>query len=262
MWSAEKKQAFKRSYVDLRGYWAEFNDGLLEHCPDWLEAYLGYSSTPARTGPLSARMRELIYIAVDGSTTHLFRAGLEIHIAIALDAGCSAGELVEVLQMAAMQGLDSVALGMTILQEELAARGGPLAVAEPSPPAGSEAALRRYAAAAGGAPDWIALMARLSPEWLEALAALLETAERGSALNRREKALIRLALAASPTHLDPGAVRAALREALDGDVPLAEIAEVFQLVAHLGLHACSEGVPAIQRADARRRAAAGRGDRP
>jgi alkylhydroperoxidase/carboxymuconolactone decarboxylase family protein YurZ len=225
--SDESKQAFKRAYVAARGYWAEFNDGLLEHSPEWLEAYLGYSSTPARSGPLSARMRELIYVAVDGSTTHLFQAGLEIHIGIALQVGCTPAELIEVLQIATMQGLDSVELGMEVLRQELAERGSPLA---------------------GG--DWRDAMAGLAPEWNAALETLERTSERTSSLSACERATIRLALAASPTHLKERGVREHVRAALDTGASAAEIAQVFQLVAHLGLHACSEGVPAVMRAAA------------
>ena len=239
-WSQARKEAFRRDYVERRGYWAEFNDGLLEYSPEWLEAYLGYSSAPARCGPLSARMRELIYVAVDGSTTHMFTQGLEIHIGIALKVGCSAEELVEVLQLATMQGLDSVILGMTLLEEER-----PQGV--PAVPA-AEAALSRYGEVFGEVPQWLGTMARLAPDWVHALVNLLETAQRGSRLSAAERGLVRLALASSPTHLNEPAMRLALREALDAGASAEEIAQVFQLVAHLGLHACVDGIPAVVRA--------------
>lgn len=240
MRSDEDRAAFKRRYIETRGYWAAFNDGLLEHSPEWLEAYLGYSSCPALTGPLSPRMRELIYVAVDASTTHLFQAGLEVHVGIALKVGCSAGELIEVLQLATMQGLDSVAMGMTILAEEL---GGS---AEAPTQAGTDA----LDAWPGERPAWLPLMASLSPAWVAALANLMVTADRTARLTDMERALIRLALAASPTHLHAAGVRQEVRRALDSGASPAEIAQIFQLVAHLGLHACSEGIPTIVRAAA------------
>ncbi|AOH83311.1 hypothetical protein AWL63_04330 [Sphingomonas panacis] len=243
MRSAEEKAAFKQRYIEARGYWVSFNDGLLEHSPEWLEAYLAYSATPAHTGPLSARMRELIYVAVDASATHLFKAGLEIHVRIALAAGCAAGELIEVLQIATMQGIDSVAVGMTTLIEELAVSGRVL----PDTP-GAPGAMERYGAQHDTQPEWLATMAKLSPAWVVALGDLLETADRTSRLTACERALIRLALAASPTHLYAEGVRAETRRALDLGAAPEEIAQVFQLVAHLGLHACSEGVPAVVQA--------------
>jgi alkylhydroperoxidase/carboxymuconolactone decarboxylase family protein YurZ len=242
MRSVEEKSAFKERYIAARGYWVPFNDGLLEHSPEWLEAYLAYSSTPARTGPLSARMRELLYVAVDASTTHLFQAGLEIHVRIALASGCTVGELIEVLQIATMQGIDSISIGMTTLIEELAASGR---VVEDHPD--TPAVLARYAAQHSEPPEWLPAMARLSPAWVEALGDLLDTADRTSRLTACERALIRLGLAASPTHLYPEGVRVEVRRALDLGASPQEIAQVFQLVAHLGLHACSEGVPTIMR---------------
>ncbi|KPH68468.1 carboxymuconolactone decarboxylase family protein [Novosphingobium sp. ST904] len=243
MRSETEKQAFRRAYIEARGYWVEFNDGLLEHSPEWLEAYLAYSSTPARVGPLSARMRELIYVAVDGSTTHLFLAGLEIHVRLALQVGCTPGELVEVLQLATMQGLDSVVLGMSVLEEELAAMGRALPVEQ-----ADSGVLDRYEALHGDRPGWLAAMAAVSPEWARVLVELLGTADGTSRLTARERALIRLALAASPTHLSREAVRTETRRALELGAGVDEIAQVFQLVAHLGLHACSEGIPAVMRA--------------
>lgn len=240
--TADEKDRFKQDYIAARGYWAPFNDGLLEHSPDWLRTYLGYSSTPARVGPLSARMRELIYVAVDGSTTHLFMAGFEIHARIALSVGCSAGELIEVMQIATMQGVDSVALGMDVLAEEMAAGHG----AESKDPA-AEGLLDRYAALFGDRPRWFALSASVSPEWAAALVTLLEAGEGGSRLTALERALIRLALAASPTHLNVDAVRVETRRALALGGRPEEIAQVFQLVAHLGIHACTDGIPAILR---------------
>lgn len=239
---AEERDSFRQAYVAARGYWAPFNDGLLEHSPEWLRTYLAYSSTPARVGPLSPRMRELIYVAVDGSTTHLFMAGFEIHARIALSVGCTVDELVEVMQIATMQGVDSVALGMDVLAEEMTAAG----CTPPEDPA-AEALLDRYAKLFGDRPRWLAMSAHLSPEWGEALVTLLETGEQDSRLSQLERTLIRLALASSPTHLNANAVRVETRRALALGGSPEEIAQVFQLVAHLGIHACSDGIPAIVR---------------
>ncbi|MGK6320273.1 carboxymuconolactone decarboxylase family protein [Sphingomonas sp. DT-204] len=242
MQSEQDRAAFKARYIALRGYWAEFNEGLLAHSPEWLEAYLDYSSCPALTGPLSPRLRELIYVAVDASTTHLFEAGLEVHVALALEVGCSAGELIEVLQLATLQGLDSVSVGMRILAEEMSGASGEAA------PARAAEALARWP---GEQPDWLPLMASLAPAWVEALGNLLATSDRTSRLSDIERTLIRLALAVSPTHLHQDGIRLETRRALAGGASAAEIAQVFQLVAHLGLHACSEGIPTILRVAAK-----------
>ena len=235
-----EQQAFKESYIRARGYWVEFNNGLLIHSPDWLAAYLKYAEAPARFGPMEARLRELIYVAVDASTTHMFKQGLEIHVRAALAAGCTAAELIEVMQIAAMQGLDSVAAGMSLLVEEATTAG----VGLPDHP-DIGPLLDRYAAIFGDRPAWLQAMVCVAPCYAEALVDLLATAARHGTLSEKERTLIRLALAASPTHLDRGAMRTEIRRALAIGAKPEEIAEVFQLVAHLGIHACVDGVPAI-----------------
>lgn len=221
----------------------EFNDGLLRHAPRWLAAYLAYAEAPARDGPLTPRLRELIYVAVDASTTHMFSEGLHLHVDMALKAGCTPGELIEVMQIATLQGLDSVVAGAEILAEEAPAAG----LALPATGNGGDL-LQRYEAARGDRPAWLGLVAAMAPRYAEALMALIEVAEEEATLTARERALIRLALAASPTSLNRSAMRTETRAALRAGAAPEDVLEVFQLVAHLGIHACVDGVPAVLRA--------------
>lgn len=235
-----EQQAFKDEYIRARGYWVPFNDGLLAYSPEWLAAYLAYAGAPARGGAIDARLRELIYVAVDTSTTHMFAQGLDIHIRAALAVGCTAGELIEVMQIATMQGLDSVAAGMAILADE----AGALGIALPDHNIRGEL-LDRYESVFGDRPDWLAAVARVTPDYAVALVDLLVTADRHGRLPAKDRALIRLALAASPTHLDRDAMRVEVRRALAAGATPEQVATVFQLVAHLGIHACVDGVPLI-----------------
>ncbi|MBB6427883.1 carboxymuconolactone decarboxylase family protein [Sphingopyxis sp. JAI128] len=232
------EERFKEAYIRSRGYWVEFNDGLLRHNPRWLRAHLAYADTIQEEGPLGERIRELIFVAVDASTTHLYTRGLEIHIRKALAANCSAADLIEVLLISAVQGLDSVVAGVAILAEE-AGRDfegdGEIATA----------LLDRYASIFGDRPDWLSHVALLAPGYARALIDLAEIAEADAGLTPRERTLVRLALAASPTHLNREAMRTETRHALDAGASPAEILEVFQLVGLLGMHACVDGIPAV-----------------
>ena len=234
------QQAFKDDYIRGRGYWVPFNDGLLAYSPEWLSAYLAYAGAPARAGAIDARLRELIYVAVDTSTTHMFAQGLEIHVRAALAVGCTAAELIEVMQIATMQGLDSVSAGMAILAEE----AGALGIAMPDRGT-SDRLLDAYESVFGDRPAWLAAVARTTPDYAAALVDLLVTADRHGSLSAKNRALIRLALAASPTHLNRDAMRVEIRRALTIGASIEEVATVFQLVAHLGIHACVDGVPMI-----------------
>ena len=55
---------------------------------------------------------QLIYIALDGSSTHLYSAGLKTHVMIALKLGAMPAQLMEVLQLGVAQGLDGTHLGV------------------------------------------------------------------------------------------------------------------------------------------------------
>jgi alkylhydroperoxidase/carboxymuconolactone decarboxylase family protein YurZ len=246
----EDQQRFKAEYIRERGYWVSFNDGLLAYSPDFLKTYLDYAGVPARTGPLSPRLRELIYVAVDTSTTHMFAQGLAIHIRKALQCGCTLIELIEVMQLATTQGLDSVAVGVDLIVEEMEAAG--MVSPQLQTPATSEmqALKRNYVHEFGDWPEWCERLLRLAPEYFKEMTALLAAPSVTGALDHKTRSLISLALAAAPTPLDRDAMRLHIRRALRQGATAAELLEVMQLVAHLGIHACVIGVPLIVEAAA------------
>jgi alkylhydroperoxidase/carboxymuconolactone decarboxylase family protein YurZ len=246
----EDQQRFKAEYIRERGYWVSFNDGLLAYSPDFLKTYLDYAGVPARTGPLSPRLRELIYVAIDTSTTHMFAQGLAIHIRKALQCGCTLIELIEVMQLATTQGLDSVAVGVDLIVEEMEAAG--MVSPQLQTPATSEmqALKRNYVHEFGDWPEWCERLLRLAPEYFNEMTALLAAPSVTGALDHKTRSLISLALAAAPTHLDRDAMRLHIRRALRQGATAAELLEVMQLVAHLGIHACVIGVPLIVEAAA------------
>src|SRR3712207_544840 len=121
-----EQEAMKAAYIRARGYWKPWTEGLLRMSPNFLNAYASYAGHPAAHGPLSPVMCELIYVALDGSGTHLFESGLKLHMSLALERGATPLQVIEVLHLATMQGLDGVAMGLDILVEELEAIGQPL----------------------------------------------------------------------------------------------------------------------------------------
>ena len=74
-----EEQVLKDAFIRARGYWRPWTEGLLRLDPEFLATYARYGGYPAETGPLSRKMCELIYVALDGSATHLFRSGLALH---------------------------------------------------------------------------------------------------------------------------------------------------------------------------------------
>jgi alkylhydroperoxidase/carboxymuconolactone decarboxylase family protein YurZ len=244
------QQQFKEEYIRERGYWVAFNDGLLAYSPEYLATYLRYASVPARVGPLSPRVRELIYVAVDTSTTHMFGEGLAIHIRVALQVGCTPTQLIEVMQLATAQGLDSVSVGIDLIAEELAAAGVTPPALESPLSTQAQVLRQNYVDHFGDWPQWCDRLLRLAPEYFQEMTNLLVAPSVTGALDAKTRCLVQLALAASPTHLERDAMRLHIRRSLREGASAAELVEVMQLVAHLGVHACVIGVPLIVEAAA------------
>jgi alkylhydroperoxidase/carboxymuconolactone decarboxylase family protein YurZ len=116
----EQKQ-LRDEFIEARGYWNSFWDGLLTLDPEFLKAYLAFSGVPWRSGPLEPKFKELIYIAIDAATTHLYEPGLRQHIRNALGYGATKEEIMEVLELVSVLGIHACTLGVPVLIEELEA---------------------------------------------------------------------------------------------------------------------------------------------
>jgi alkylhydroperoxidase/carboxymuconolactone decarboxylase family protein YurZ len=241
-----EEQALKEAFIRARGYWRPWTEGLLRLDPAFLATYAGYGGYPAETGPLSRKMCELIYVALDGSATHLFRSGLALHTGLALEHGASAQEIIDVLRLATAQGLDGSNVGVGILVEELAAAGLDTFTGELS---GQQQALREaYVAQFGDFPDFCDQWLRLDPGYFAVLLDLLAGGRGAGGLDAQANCLISIALAACFTGLNPPALRLQIRRALRLGIDKQQILQVLQMTAHLGVHACAIGVPILMEA--------------
>jgi alkylhydroperoxidase/carboxymuconolactone decarboxylase family protein YurZ len=239
------EQALKQAFIKARGYWRPWTEGLLRLDPAFLETYGKYAGYPAATGPLSPKMCELIYVALDGSATHLFRAGLALHVGLALENGATAEEIIDVLRLATAQGLDGCNIGIAILVDELSAAGldTPCLKAELSQ---EQSALREtYIARFGDWPDFCEQWLRFDSTYFALMLDLLAGTPATGGLDERSRCLISLALNACFTALQPDGLRLQIRRALRLDIDKAEIMQVLQMTAHLGVHACAVGVPVL-----------------
>jgi alkylhydroperoxidase/carboxymuconolactone decarboxylase family protein YurZ len=116
---SERREEIKHAFVETRGYWNPFWDGVLDLDPEFLAAYLELSARPWTHGSLEPRVKELVYIAFDASATHLYAPGLIQHVENALGLGVEPGEIMEVLELAAAIGIHTFAVTAPILAEEL-----------------------------------------------------------------------------------------------------------------------------------------------
>lgn len=117
---SERQKSLKDQFVRERGYWhEELLGAMLRLDPDFFEAYLNFSAAPWRKGVLPPKIKELIYIAIDASTTHLYAPGLRLHIANALKYGATKEEIMEVFELTSVLGIHTCTVGVPILMEEV-----------------------------------------------------------------------------------------------------------------------------------------------
>jgi alkylhydroperoxidase/carboxymuconolactone decarboxylase family protein YurZ len=115
----ERQERLKADFEAKRGYWHSFWDGLLALDPDFFEAYLEFSSHPWTNGVLEPKVKELVYTAFDASATHLYVPGLRQHVKNALALGATPAEIMEVFELASVIGIQTCALAVPILVDEL-----------------------------------------------------------------------------------------------------------------------------------------------
>lgn len=203
-----------------RGFWAPPFEAILQADPDFLQAYLDFSASPWRTGPLEPKVKELVYIAADASVTHLHQAGTRSHVRSALGHGATPQEVVSVLQLVSLLGLQSLELGVRVLLEET----------------GHESPEDE---------DHLDALARLDPTGSAAARGWVDAVHRLSPLEPKVVELLGVAVNASTTHLNEAATARHVRAALQAGATVPEVVEVLELVSVLGIHTATMAMPIL-----------------
>ena len=116
----ERQKQLKAKFIEERGYWRdELWEPILKIDPDFFEAYLNFSAAPWKNGVLPPKIKELIYIAIDSSTTRLYEPGLGQHIKNALKYGATKEEIMEVFELTSVLGIHTITMGVPVLMKEL-----------------------------------------------------------------------------------------------------------------------------------------------
>jgi alkylhydroperoxidase/carboxymuconolactone decarboxylase family protein YurZ len=129
-------QAVDRPYTAAQlasGDWNPLWDTLREWDPEFMEGYLAFRSVPHRNGPLPAKYKELVLIAINVATTHMYGPGVRRHMQNALKLGATRDEILEVIQLTTVLGIHACNVGIPILAEELQKLKPPPAEAKKSP---------------------------------------------------------------------------------------------------------------------------------
>jgi len=240
-----RQHALKQEFITARGYWSPLWDDVLSLDADFFEAYMQLSAVPWRTGPLPPKVKELIYIAIDASTTHLYNTGTRIHIQNALKYGATRQEIMEVLELTSTLGIHSCSVGVPILEDELRKAGRESEIAGKSLDERQQKLKEDFVAARGyWTPLWEKILL-LSPDYFEAYLKFSSVPWKTGTLEPKIKELIYVAIDAATTKLFEPGIRVHVQNALKHGATAAEVMEVFQLVSVLGIHTMTESVPIL-----------------
>jgi len=232
-----EQEQIKAQFIAERGYWRPWTEAILRHHPQFLSDYAAYAGYPARHGPLSPRMIELIYIALDSSATHLFPTGLRTHLEFARQLGVSAADVFDVLHIVTGQGLSHVYDAVGILADEIGMDNAQ---------AMSDTQRSRVQRHFSEVPAFMEQIAQLDPGYLDVLLDFLEQSDSSAAPARgglapTERILIEIALAACFTGFNETMLRIRIRSALKMGISHALLLQAIQLTAHLSVHGMALG---------------------
>jgi alkylhydroperoxidase/carboxymuconolactone decarboxylase family protein YurZ len=102
------------------GQWNAAWDPFLALDPAWTDQFMATGAGIYANGVLPPKEIELLSVAFDASYTHMYAPGTRRHIRNALQAGATMSEIMEVLKLCVVQGVQACNLGIPILAEELA----------------------------------------------------------------------------------------------------------------------------------------------
>lgn len=97
--------ATKEEFIRTRGFWNKERDVLARAMPDYFLASGEFSMTATKSGSLSIKEREMIFLSIDASVNHMSEPGLDIHYRNARKAGLTFREVAAVLKIVGVVGL-------------------------------------------------------------------------------------------------------------------------------------------------------------
>jgi alkylhydroperoxidase/carboxymuconolactone decarboxylase family protein YurZ len=94
---------------------------LAELDPDFMHGFVQFYQACTAKNALDGKTRELIFVAIDAATTHLYNTGTLFHIQQARKQGASVEEILEVLEIVTLLGVHSMSEGIPLLLKALEA---------------------------------------------------------------------------------------------------------------------------------------------
>jgi alkylhydroperoxidase/carboxymuconolactone decarboxylase family protein YurZ len=102
------------------GQWNDAWNPFVELDPVWTDQFMATGAAIYATALMTPKLIELLSIAFDASYTHMYAPGTQRHIKAALAVGATMEEIMEVLKLCVVQGVQACNMGVPILAEEIA----------------------------------------------------------------------------------------------------------------------------------------------
>jgi alkylhydroperoxidase/carboxymuconolactone decarboxylase family protein YurZ len=178
------------------------DDAVTKADPAFAAAYERMVTALSRSDVLSAKVQELIGLAVNAAPTHLNRDAVIAHVRGARNQGASDAEILEALQIATCLGIHALTFGGALLREESDTLDAVMS---------DELSLRQQGLKQhwvdGSGRDWLPVFdvaLQGDPDFFEAWCDLMNIPVAHHAIEPKVRELIYLALDGGITHMHPG----------------------------------------------------------
>lgn len=220
-----EQQRAKERMLELRGFWSSMFDEMVFLSPEYVTRYGELSAHPGEV--LERRFKELIHIAVDCTTTHLYHRGTRSHINNAFDHGATLDEVLEVIILTSTIGVHSSTAGASIVQDVF---GSGRASDDKAVDEEIRQRLQNWSEDTGA-------LAALDREHLDHYTDLISVAWETGPLDPVEKHLILLATEITPTRLNEAAAEIHVENAKEAGASSDKILAAIETASVTGVHA-------------------------
>lgn len=247
----EHRDRIRDEFKQTHGEWDPKLQAVLDLDPDFLAAYSKLAGVPARTKALPEKVQHFIRLAVAANSTHLYLPAVRGHIRRALDAGATPAELMEVLECCATLGIHAMNIGVPILVDVLEKAG---VRTEPAELDEYQNRLKaEFTEKRGYWHEFWNEILELAPEFFDAYTELSSVPWVSGTLEPKIKEFIYIAFDTAATHLYTSGLRLHIENAVGYGATAAELIEVMEIAATLGMHGMLEAAPILVEESSQRR---------
>jgi alkylhydroperoxidase/carboxymuconolactone decarboxylase family protein YurZ len=238
-----RKAEIKREYERSHGEWDAGTQAVLDLDPAFLASYSKLAGVPAKVGALPEKVQHFVRLAVAANSTHLYLPPVRGHIRRALAAGATPEEVMEVLECCATLGIHSMNIGVPILVDVLEQEGKRTEAAELDEY--QERLKAEFTEKRGYWHSFWNEILELAPEFFDAYTEFSSVPWVSGTLEPKVKEFMYIAFDTAATHLYTSGLRLHIENAVRYGATAAEVVEVMEIAATLGIHGVFEAAPIL-----------------